>query len=803
MKKYLQSGWMRVLSGIVCAISIVSLVVGVLGFVFVTEYRDTEGVYKTGYKEIAENYALYAVDMMEKGKEEELKTFLNEKGMNCWIKLISNKAGENEEIISTVEKELVVGKVSENDKVELEVVAHAQLQYCENSLLGVLVGYPYYYDGTEWIEYPVQKIVFSPSQGLFCYETEIGLYKVSDIMVKSWDEGYYDYSLREEEGTISYYNGYYNITLDPQQYQNWEWVEIDGQRMTLGAKGEFGQIIEVLPNGGLEMQELQTNGHHIWHDTISVPNTAPKDMYEVQISWTYGEGTNSLFTEWADLSNLVNMYDTFAVPMIIISFVFLVSSFGLMVYSTNGNKENFGFTYKIPVVCYSAAMMTAIFAIAAGAWQFGIWQVSEDIGRLSDLVTLAFLIAFILAWIALGWFQNIVTRIKSRSFWRTSEVYYIYLLWKKSWHFISKPVKWSWGIVTAPFCAIANGCKKALHLMGQNIPLFWGGIAIFVLLSVIEFFLSITAWWNGETLLYCLVKIGEAVALIWALYQIQQLHEGSKRIATGDLSTPVNTQKMFWKFKEHGENINKVSEGIALAVNERMKSEHFKTELITNVSHDIKTPLTSIINYVDLIKKEELQDEKLQSYVDVLDRQSARLKKLIEDLMEASKASTGNLTVNLEECDIEVLMTQVIGEFEERLQKNQLEVVVNKPDHPVKMMADGRHMWRVLDNLLNNACKYSLPGSRVYISLQEEQTSLQQKQRDAVIVFKNISKTALNIPSEELMERFVRGDSSRNTEGSGLGLSIAQSLTELMHGSMKLEIDGDLFKVTLRFPTIG
>ena len=294
---------------------------------------------------------------------------------------------------------------------------------------------------------------------------------------------------------------------------------------------------------------------------------------------------------------------------------------------------------------------------------------------------------------------------------------------------------------------------------------------------------------------YCVLLLGEGVVFVWILYQVQQLHEGSKRIAAGDLANPVDTSKMFWKFKEHGENINKVSEGIQLAVNERMKSEHFKTELITNVSHDIKTPLTSIINYVDLIKKEELQDEKVQSYVDVLDRQSARLKKLIEDLMEASKASTGNLTVNLEECDIEVLLTQVIGEFEERLHKNQLEVVVDKPDHPVKMMADGRHMWRVLDNLLNNACKYSLPGSRVYVSLQ-------QNTNEAVIVFKNISKTALNIPSEELMERFVRGDSSRNTEGSGLGLSIAQSLTELMQGNMKLEIDGDLFKVTLRFPTL-
>ena len=291
-----------------------------------------------------------------------------------------------------------------------------------------------------------------------------------------------------------------------------------------------------------------------------------------------------------------------------------------------------------------------------------------------------------------------------------------------------------------------------------------------------------------------MIKLIEIPVVILVLLQMTKLQEGSKRIATGDLSEPIDTSKMFWEFKKHGENINKVSDGIALAVEDRMKSERFKTELITNVSHDIKTPLTSIINYVDLIKKENIEDETLLEYIEVLDRQSARLKKLIEDLMEASKASTGNLQVNIEECDVEVLLTQLLGEFEERLIANQLEVLVQKPEHSVMVSADGRHMWRVLDNLLNNACKYSLPCSRIYISLE-------QNENDTVITFKNISKTPLNIPSEELMERFVRGDSSRNTEGSGLGLSIAQSLTELMNGSMKLEIDGDLFKVILKFQT--
>ena len=223
-----------------------------------------------------------------------------------------------------------------------------------------------------------------------------------------------------------------------------------------------------------------------------------------------------------------------------------------------------------------------------------------------------------------------------------------------------------------------------------------------------------------------------------------------------------------------------------------MKSEHFRTELITNVSHDIKTPLTSIINYVDLLEKEEIDNEKAREYLEVLSRQSARLKKLIEDLMEASKASTGNVAVNWERCQLNVLLDQCAGEYAEKLKAAQLELVVTKPAEPVVILADGRHMWRVFDNLLNNICKYALAGTRVYLNLE-------QAKGKAVVTFRNISASQLNISGDELMERFVRGDSSRSTEGSGLGLSIARSLVQLQKGQLALTVDGDLFKVTLQF----
>ncbi len=246
---------------------------------------------------------------------------------------------------------------------------------------------------------------------------------------------------------------------------------------------------------------------------------------------------------------------------------------------------------------------------------------------------------------------------------------------------------------------------------------------------------------------------------------------------------------------------------LAAAVEQQMKSERLKTELITNVSHDIKTPVTSIINYVGLIKKEDLKNETLKEYVEVIDRQSLRLKKLVMDVIEASKAVTGNISPEMNPLDIRELLSQAVGEYEERLQKARLEAVVNTEEGILKsgglqeetgawmVMADGDRLWRVFDNLLSNICKYSVENTRVYIELQ-------RRKENFIILFKNISRDRLNITEEELFERFVRGDASRHTEGSGLGLTIARSLTELMGGRLEVEIEGDLFRARLSFKKI-
>ncbi len=290
----------------------------------------------------------------------------------------------------------------------------------------------------------------------------------------------------------------------------------------------------------------------------------------------------------------------------------------------------------------------------------------------------------------------------------------------------------------------------------------------------------------------------DVIVLIWFYRQIlalNKLKEAGENIANGNLDRKVDVSTLKGGLRTHGENLNSISLGIGRAVEQKMKSERFRTELITNVSHDIKTPLTSIINYVDLIRKEE-PEGKIDEYSQVLEKQANRLKKLLEDLLEASKASTGNLPVDFEKMDVCEIINQAVGEYSEKLEEKGLEVVVTLPDVPTFIMADGRKLWRIFDNVLNNIYKYAQPETRAYVDVIS-------KGENVVITFKNISKDRLNIDSSELMERFVRGDSSRNTEGSGLGLNIAKSFAELMKGTFEIYVDGDLFKVELHFRRVN
>lgn len=327
--------------------------------------------------------------------------------------------------------------------------------------------------------------------------------------------------------------------------------------------------------------------------------------------------------------------------------------------------------------------------------------------------------------------------------------------------------------------------------MRRAIPLVWRvamGGCVYMLLSM-------GLLLNDAVLLWLVLSVALVVYLCsWALCW-KQIRRSTSELLKGNLDVQISCRKMPHDLQEHAQQLNNLGKSISEAVAEQMRSEHFKAELITNVSHDLKTPLTSIINYVDLLKKEPIPNERVEEYLNILERKSNRLKKLTEDLVEASKASTGVLSVELGRLDMAEMADQALGEYEERLEAAGLSVVRTLPDHPVWVWADGRRLWRVLDNLLSNCAKYALEGSRVYLDLHYDD-------KNATLALKNISREALNVPVERLMERFVRGDESRSTDGSGLGLSIAQSMTELQHGTFAVEIDGDLFKAMVTLPLV-
>ena len=337
--------------------------------------------------------------------------------------------------------------------------------------------------------------------------------------------------------------------------------------------------------------------------------------------------------------------------------------------------------------------------------------------------------------------------------------------------------------------------QQVVQTFLRNLPLTWKILCAFGVYFLFTLFVLET--WSGfSAFLWLCLNVVIFVGLTWWAIGLHRLREGTRALTSGDLDHKIDTKYMPMDLRLHAEDLNNISVGMHSAVEEQMKSERFKAELITNVSHDLKTPLTSIINYVNLLKSTEQTDPKAVEYIEVLDRKSQRLKKLTEDLVEASKASTGVLSVNREKIGMCQLLDQALGEYGEKLEARHLSVIRTVPEEEVYVYADGRHLWRVIDNLLANCAKYAMEGTRVYVEVSRGQGK-------GEFSVKNISKEPLNVPAEQLMERFVRGDSARSTEGSGLGLSIARSLTELQAGSFDLAVDGDLFKAVVSLPQYG
>ena len=513
--------------------------------------------------------------------------------------------------------------------------------------------------------------------------------------------------------------------------------------------------------------------------TVTLETTSPVDEPSAE-NFTY---TVTLYAKktipeeatdrFALLNRLLDFVYRFRYGAIVLSAVGILLFFTLLIflYCSAGHRrgedearENF--FDRIPFDLFTVLIGCAVIALGYLVMQC-LYAVSS-----SEIIWLVFAAAgcVLIFLLCLFYTMSIATRVKTGRLFRNT------VLWR--------------------VLALGGRALCALFSLLGKIPMVWKTVLGLLVCGLIELIvLFITRYDFGSLLInWFFSRAVLAVLILHAAVSLRRLQKAGEQIAAGNLGEPVDTRGMIGDFKRFGSTLGGIGDGLSHAVDERMKSERMKTELITNLSHDIKTPLTSIINYVDLLKKEEAgsENETVRQYLDTLDWQSTRLKKLIEDLVEASKASTGNLSVELAPCEIGILLEQTVGEYTERLEASGLTPILTLPETPVFIYADGRRMWRVFDNLMNNICKYAQSGTRVYLELAVIGSRV-------VITFKNISKERLAASGEELTERFVRGDSSRNTEGSGLGLSIAQSLTELQGGRLMITTDGDLFKAMISF----
>lgn len=378
---------------------------------------------------------------------------------------------------------------------------------------------------------------------------------------------------------------------------------------------------------------------------------------------------------------------------------------------------------------------------------------------------------YTMAWFLIG-YLSLVRRIKAGTLWKNS--------------LIRKVLKWI-GKCSGKLADFARAFSR--NTAEKIKVLLVGGAFLFLQ------FLIIGCVFSGAGVFLLALMAVDVAVMIFAIRKADgqdRIMDGLKKISDGELQYKIKTDTLTGKQKVMAEYINNIGSGLDAAVENSLKKERMQTELITNVSHDLKTPLTSIINYVDLMKRENPTDPKIQEYLRILDEKSQRLKVLTEDVVEASKASTGNIKLEMNDIDFVEMVQQVIGEFEEKFKEKNLTMMVHFTDEPSIIYADGQRMWRVLENVFGNVVKYAMEGTRVYAEISN-------RNKKVTFSLKNISAQPLNISADELTERFIRGDVARNTEGSGLGLSIAKSLTELQGGEFKLYLDGDLFKVMITF----
>lgn len=463
---------------------------------------------------------------------------------------------------------------------------------------------------------------------------------------------------------------------------------------------------------------------------------------------------------------------TYMIILFVISSVLMLIAFLYLLYAAGRRKENEDIALNLVDRIYTdvhtllAVIAVSLSIIIAEKISFSF---NNTIMHITEAIALSIMVL-----IGLSYVLSMTRQIKKRQIFTNSLVYKLYSIIRKF-----------------ALLRLNNKVFKAcvlLMLLGYvivNIALFC--LLILTGLEVDGFFTFLV----GLLLLGFNVMVCRFV--LKYLKKLSQIMGAVKELSNGNLEYSIDSEDMPVSFIDLAKDLQGIQLGIKKAVAEAVKGEHMKIELITNVSHDLKTPITSIINYVDLLNKEDLDNQNAKGYIKILEEKSERLKQLVEDLIEASKASSGDLIVNTEKIDMYQLVMQAYGEFEGKIEKEGLDIRTSINEKDIFVLADGKYLWRIVENLLSNVLKYSMPNSRVYISIDKDE-------QYGILTIKNMSAYPLEISSEQLTERFVRGDASRTTEGSGLGLSIAQSLTNLQEGKFKVETDGDLFKATVEIP---
>ncbi len=501
--------------------------------------------------------------------------------------------------------------------------------------------------------------------------------------------------------------------------------------------------------------------------TSSMYSTDNLEGYEVysNIDPSTLNYSNSLYVQQT-VYNMFKGHENLPVYLIPLSAISIIIMIVYLIWATGHEKGKEGIQLNsIDRISYEVISIVIMFVIGM-MMSFAVASIESQIPQ--RILISVFLLCYLIGYACLAvWVSTTIRRLKAKQFIRSFLTY--------------KVCRWIKVTLEKVF-------KKVTDKQNTNRKItiiYWGFVAISIILACFV--------WSGIGILILIAF------WVWTYYKLlqynkklQKINEALRNIYEGNPNVKLNEEELEGTLKIMAKYINDIAGGFTNAIEQSLKSERLKTELITNVSHDIKTPLTSIINYVDLLKKEDINNAQIEQYIAVLDKKSQRLKKLIEDLVEASKVSSGNVKLNMEVINLKELLNQTIGEFEDKLEKKNLKIEMDLPSENVLIKADNRYLYRVIENVFSNISKYALEGSRVYIKLEKQK-------EEVYLEFKNISKDKLNISAEELMQRFVRGDKSRYTEGSGLGLSIAKSLTELQGGKFKIDIDGDLFKVEIKW----